>query len=55
MLVETSLAQGGTYTTTVIASGKGMLQATICWTDVKGTVETTNLLNNRTQKISERS
>jgi hypothetical protein len=52
MLVETTLAQGGPpYTTTVIASGKGMLQATICWTDVKGTVETTNLLNNRNKKL----
>jgi hypothetical protein len=51
MLVETTLAQGASYTTTVIASGKGQLQATICWTDVKGTVETANLLNNRTKKL----
>jgi hypothetical protein len=51
MLVEQSLAQGVPYTTTVVASGKGPLQATICWTDVKGTVETANLLNNRTKKL----
>ncbi|MES2372440.1 MAG: S8 family serine peptidase [Bacteroidota bacterium] len=51
MLVESTLAQGATYTTTVIASGIGKLQATICWTDVKGTVETTNLLNNRAKKL----
>jgi hypothetical protein len=51
MLVEFNLVQGTPYTTTVIASGKGQLQATICWTDVKGTVETANLLNNRTKKL----
>lgn len=51
MLVESQLAQGVPYTTTVIASGKGKLQATISWTDVKGSVETTNLLNNRTKKL----
>lgn len=50
-LYETTLAQGATFTKTVVATGKGKLQATICWTDVKGTVETTNTLNNRTKKL----
>jgi hypothetical protein len=48
---ENTLTQGQTFTTNVIASGKGPLTATICWTDVKGTVETTNTLNNRTKKL----
>ncbi|MEN9686869.1 MAG: hypothetical protein RLZZ28_2655, partial [Bacteroidota bacterium] len=51
LLFENSLAQGGTFTKTVVASGKGPLQATICWTDVKGAVITTNLLNNRTKNL----
>lgn len=39
------------FTTTVVASGKMPLRATICWTDVKGTVEQTNVLNNPTPKL----
>lgn len=51
LMYENSLTQGQTFTTNVIASGKGALQATICWTDVKGTVETSSLLNNRNKKL----
>jgi hypothetical protein len=51
LLYENTLAQGGSFSTNVVASGNGPLQATICWTDVKGTVETTNLLNNRNKKL----
>ena len=50
-LYENTLTQGQTFTLNVIASGKGQLQATICWTDVKGTVITTNKLNNRTKQL----
>lgn len=51
LLYENTLTQGQTFSTTVIASGKGALQATICWTDVKGTVDKVNLLNNRTKNL----
>ena len=40
-----------TFTTTVTASGNGPLVATICWTDVKGTVDLVNKLNNTTPKL----
>lgn len=39
------------FTINVVASGKMPLRATICWTDVKGTVEQTNVLNNTTPKL----
>ena len=51
LLYENTLAQGQTFTTNVVASGKGPLQATICWTDVKGPVEFDNKLNNRTKRL----
>lgn len=51
LLYENNLAQGGNFTKTVIASGKGPLKATICWTDVKGNVETSGPLNSRTKKL----
>lgn len=51
LLYENTLAQGGTFITTVIASGKGALSATICWTDVKGNVDKVNVLNNRTKNL----
>ena len=53
LLYENTLAQGQSFTTTVVASGKGILKATICWTDVKGNVDTaaSKLLNNRTKKL----
>ena len=39
------------FSTSVIASGKGQLKATISWTDPKGNVETVNVLNDRTPKL----
>ena len=50
-LYENVLANGQTYTLTVVASGKGGLSATICWTDVKGNVDLVNVLNNRTKNL----
>jgi hypothetical protein len=54
MLVETSIAQGASFSKTVVASGKGKLQATIVWTDVKGAVVAATdplALNNRTKNL----
>jgi hypothetical protein len=39
------------FSTNVIASGKGQLKATISWTDPKGNVELVNVLNDRTPKL----
>ena len=39
------------FSTSVIASGKGQLKATISWTDPKGNVELVNVLNDRTPKL----
>ncbi|NCT95241.1 MAG: S8 family serine peptidase [Chitinophagaceae bacterium] len=39
------------FTTNVIASGNGPLRATISWTDVKGNVETVDVLNNPAKKL----
>lgn len=50
-LYENTLTQGQTFTTNVIASGKQPLSATICWTDVKGTVDATNPINSRAKKL----
>ena len=41
----------GTYSLPVIASGKGPLMATICWTDPAATVDEVNILNNPTPKL----
>jgi Subtilase family/GEVED domain/Secretion system C-terminal sorting domain len=41
----------GTYSLPVVASGKGPLTATICWTDPPGSVDTVNFLNNPTPKL----
>lgn len=52
-LTERNLANGGTFSQKVIASGKGILMATICWTDPEATVfgiSPANL-NNRTPKL----
>ncbi len=51
LIQENLLNNGAIYTLPVIASGKGILTATICWTDPKGTVDFTNRLNNRTKKL----
>jgi hypothetical protein len=50
-LYENVLTQGQTFTTNVVATGKGALIATICWTDVKGAVDIVNKLNNRTKNL----
>ena len=39
------------FSTNVIASGKGQLRATISWTDPRGNVETVNVLNDPTPKL----
>jgi hypothetical protein len=44
-------ATTSSFSTTVIASGKEPLKATICWTDVKGTVEQIDVLNNPAKKL----
>lgn len=44
-------ATSPSFTTNVVASGKTPLRVTICWTDVKGTVETTDVLNNPARKL----
>ncbi|HEY4149283.1 MAG TPA: S8 family serine peptidase, partial [Chitinophagaceae bacterium] len=51
LVYENTLNSGVPQTYNVVASGNGPLLATICWTDVKGTVETTNVLNNPTKKL----
>lgn len=53
VLEERTLSQGGTYTLPVIASGRGPLVVTICWTDPESVVTTTSQtnLNNRTPKL----
>lgn len=51
LIFENNLLSGASYSLPVIASGKGPLTVTVCWTDPKGTVETTNLLNNPAKKL----
>jgi len=51
LMYETNLAQGASFSTTIIASGKGPVRATICWTDPKGNVDAVNLLNNRAKNL----
>ncbi len=51
LLYENTLNNGATFSTSVIASGKGPIVATISWTDPKGTVDNVNLLNSRTKKL----
>lgn len=53
LLYENTLdnASNASFSIPVVASGNGPLVATICWTDVKGTVETANVLNNSTKKL----
>ncbi len=38
-------------TVPVVASGKGPLTATICWTDPAGSVDEVNMLNNPARKL----
>jgi hypothetical protein len=51
MIYENVLNNGDTYSINVVASGQGPLVATISWTDPKGNVEVTDVLNNRTKKL----
>jgi hypothetical protein len=52
LLYENTLVNGGTFSKTVVASGKGQLSATICWTDLSGAVTlVANALNDRTIKL----
>lgn len=49
IIEERVLANGGSYTRNITASGTGPLIATICWTDPKGAVETT--INDHTPRL----
>lgn len=51
LIQQRTLNNGGTYTFNVIASGKGPLKVSICWTDPPGTVTTGQPLNNRSRKL----
>jgi hypothetical protein len=53
LLFENILSNGGTFTRTVVATGRVPLSATICWTDPVGTVNTNAIsnLNDRTKKL----
>jgi hypothetical protein len=51
LVYDTTISQSEVFTKTVIASGKGPLIATICWTDPKGTIDETNKLNNRAKNL----
>ncbi|GAC1443103.1 MAG: hypothetical protein NVSMB63_11870 [Sediminibacterium sp.] len=51
LLYEKTLLNGASFSFPVIASGKGPLKATICWTDVKGDVDLVNVLNNNARKL----
>lgn len=51
LIQEHTLANAGTYTLQVYASGNEPLAATICWTDPSGNVVTSNLLNNRSPML----
>lgn len=47
---EIALANGNSYERTVSVSGNAPLRATICWTDLQGTIGSPSL-NNRTPKL----
>lgn len=55
LMDERTLAQSGTYSLTVVASGRGPLTTSIAWTDPAGTAITTTsaggILNNRTPRL----
>lgn len=50
-IIENNLTGGASFSLPVVASGKGSIVATICWTDPKGTVDDVNKLNNRAKKL----
>ena len=49
LIDERTLTQGNTYTLPIVASGRGPLTVTICWTDPAGTA--TSALNDRTPRL----
>ncbi|MDX2047528.1 MAG: S8 family serine peptidase [Chitinophagaceae bacterium] len=51
LIQENVLNNSATYSIPVVASGKGPLVVTICWTDPKGAVETVSILNNPAKKL----
>ena len=53
LILENTLANGATFTRTVVATGKVPLKATICWTDPVASVNNNALtnLNDRTKKL----
>ncbi|MES2279317.1 MAG: S8 family serine peptidase [Bacteroidota bacterium] len=51
LISENTLIQGQTQTYNVIASGNGVLSATIAWTDPQGAVTTGTTVNDRTIKL----
>lgn len=52
-IIESSLANGGTYTFTAIGSGNGALTATVCWVDPAAIAFNTNatVLNNTSSRL----
>lgn len=50
-IIERALAQGRDTTIQVIASGRGSLVVTLCWTDPPGEVNFADRYNNRTPKL----
>ncbi len=51
LIYENNLTNGSSFTLPVVASGKGALVATICWTDPKASVDQVNVLNNPAKKL----
>lgn len=51
MITENAISQGQTQTYNVIASGNGILSATIAWTDPQGSPSADGTLNDRTPKL----
>jgi hypothetical protein len=50
-IYENNLLNDSSITLNVVASGKGVLEATICWTDPKATVDQSLLLNDTIRKL----
>ncbi len=51
LVYEKVINNGETFSTTVVASGKQSLSATISWTDPKGSVDPLNTLNSRVKNL----
>jgi Subtilase family/GEVED domain/Secretion system C-terminal sorting domain len=52
-IYENTLSNGGSFSLPVVASGKGPLVATICWTDPPGTVDAVNLFSTAKQLVND--